>query len=220
MSVKLTDNQRALLQSAARREDRCIVLPSNLKGGAAQKVAAKLIAEGLAKEIKAKPGAPIWRRGGESDQGYSLKVSAAGTKAIATDEVRSVKPEPEAPAQESPSDSMGSPETSHHPADASKAPPRQGSKLASVIALLRRSEGATILALTEATGWLPHTTRAAITGVRKRGYSVVLDRGGEGASVYRLSDPRESDAATSIPQTTEEQKPARGQREAKAKAAA
>ena len=39
------------------------------------------------------------------------------------------------------------------------------------MALLSRAEGATILALTEATGWLPHTTRAAITGVRKRGYS-------------------------------------------------
>jgi hypothetical protein len=62
MSAKLTDNQHALLKSASHREDRCIVSPPNLKGGAAQKVAAKLIAEGLAKEIKAKAGAPIWRR--------------------------------------------------------------------------------------------------------------------------------------------------------------
>jgi hypothetical protein len=49
MSIKLTENQTALLQNAGRREDRCFVLPSNLKGGAAQKVAAKLIAGGLAK---------------------------------------------------------------------------------------------------------------------------------------------------------------------------
>jgi hypothetical protein len=55
--------------------------------------------------------------------------------------------------------------------------------------MLRRPEGATILALTEATGWLPHTTRAAITGVRKRGYSVALERSEEGGSVYRLSNP-------------------------------
>jgi hypothetical protein len=45
MSVKLTENQIALLKSAALRKDRCFVLPPNLKGGAAQKVAAKLIAE-------------------------------------------------------------------------------------------------------------------------------------------------------------------------------
>jgi hypothetical protein len=220
MSTKLTDNQHALLKSASHREDRCIVLPPNLKGGVAQKVAAKLIAEGLAKEIKAKAGAPIWRRDTESDQAYSLKLSAAGAKAIATNEEPGGKAAPEPPAQEPLPDSMDSSETSHQAAEAGKAPPRVGSKLASLIALLRRSEGATIDVLTKATGWLPHTTRAAITGVRKRGYSVVLDRGGEGASVYRLSDPRESDAATSIPQTTEEQKPARGQREAKAKAAA
>jgi hypothetical protein len=48
MSIKLTENQTALLQNAARREDRCFVLPPNLKGAAAQKVATKLIAEGLA----------------------------------------------------------------------------------------------------------------------------------------------------------------------------
>jgi hypothetical protein len=220
MSAKLTENQTALLQNAASREDRCLVLPSNLKGGAAQKVAAKLIAEGLAKEIKAKAGAPIWRRDGDSNQAYSLKLSAAGAKAIAIGEAHSVKPQPEAPAQEPLPDSMDLSETSHQATEADKAPPREGSKLASVIALLRRSEGATIDVLTKATGWLPHTTRAAITGVRKRGYSVVLDRGAEGASVYRLSDPQESEAATSAPQTVAEKKPARHQSESKVKAVA
>jgi hypothetical protein len=99
---------------------------------------------------------------------------------------------------------MDSSQTSHDAAEAGQAPPRKGSKLASVMALLSRAEGATIDALTKATGWLPHTTRAAITGVRKRGYSVVLDRGAEGASVYRLSYPQESEAATSVPQTPKE----------------
>jgi hypothetical protein len=46
MSAKLTENQRALLKSASLRENRCFVLPSNLKGSVAQKVAAKLIAGG------------------------------------------------------------------------------------------------------------------------------------------------------------------------------
>ena len=30
--------------------------------------------------------------------------------------------------------------------------------------------------LVAATGWLPHTTRAALTGLRKRGYAVGIDR--------------------------------------------
>jgi hypothetical protein len=221
MSAKLTDNQHALLKSASHREDCCIVSPPNLKGGAAQKVAAKLIAEGLAKEIKAKAGAPIWRRDGESDQAYSLKLSAAGAKAAAISEERSGKSEPEAPAQVTLPASMDSSESSGRAAEIGKeAPPREGSKLASLIALLRRSEGATIDVLTNVTGWLPHTTRAAITGVRKRGYSVVLDRSAEGASVYRLADPQVGQSATSVPQPVDESKPARRPRESKAKAAA
>jgi hypothetical protein len=220
MSDKLTENQIALLRSASLREDRCFVLPSNLKGGATQKVAARLIAEGLAKEIKARAGLPIWRRDGESDQAYSLKLSAAGAKAVATSEKQSAKPEPEAPAQEPLSELRNSSAASDHAAEGKKGPPREGSKLAAVIALLRRSEGATIDVLTKATGWLPHTTRAAITGVRKRGYSVVLDRGAKGASVYRLSDPHVSEAAISALQTVDEKKPARRQRDARAKAAA
>jgi Protein of unknown function (DUF3489) len=42
--------------------------------------------------------------------------------------------------------------------------------------------------LTQATGWLPHTTRAALTGLRKRGYAVIRERIGAGDSVYRISD--------------------------------
>jgi hypothetical protein len=92
MSVKLTEKQTALLESASRREDSCLVLPPNLKGGAAQKVAAKLIAGGLVKETKAKAGAPMWRRDAESEQFYSLKLSAAGAKAVNLGEAPSGKP--------------------------------------------------------------------------------------------------------------------------------
>lgn len=220
MSIKLTDSQRALLLGASLREDRCLVSPSNLKGGAAQKVAAKLIAEGLAKEIKAKAETPIWRRDGESDQAYSMKLTAAGAKAIARNEEQGGMSERKSSAQESPSVATGSSEVSPHAPGAGHVAPREGSKLASVMALLRRSERATIDVLTKETGWLPHTTRAAITGVRKRGYSVILHRSEEGASVYRLSDPQESEDAASVRDAAKANKPPRRQREAKAKAAA
>jgi DNA-binding transcriptional regulator PaaX len=61
-------------------------------------------------------------------------------------------------------------------------------KLALVIEHLQRADGATIIDLTQATGWLPHTTRAALTGLRKRGYAVIRERLGAGDSVYRISD--------------------------------
>ena len=61
------------------------------------------------------------------------------------------------------------------------------SKLALLIDLLRRADGATIVDLTQTTGWLAHTTRAAITGLRKRGYAVTRERMGAGQFVYRIS---------------------------------
>ena len=56
-----------------------------------------------------------------------------------------------------------------------------------VLDLLRRADGATIVDLTQATGWLAHATRAAITGLRKRGYAVTRERIVAGESVYRIS---------------------------------
>jgi hypothetical protein len=55
-----------------------------------------------------------------------------------------------------------------------------------VVELLQRDCGATLEELIAATGWLPHTTRAALTGLRKRGYSVTIDRSDkERGSTYR-----------------------------------
>jgi hypothetical protein len=81
---------------------------------------------------------------------------------------------------------VASPDAGGHPARVTI--PRDGSKLALVIEHLQRADGATIVDLTQATGWLPHTTRAALTGLRKRGYAVIRERIGAGDSVYRISD--------------------------------
>ena len=62
MSIKLSDTQLVMLSAAAQRDDRCLRPLEKLKGVAAHKVAAKLIAAGLVKEVKARAGTPIWRR--------------------------------------------------------------------------------------------------------------------------------------------------------------
>ena len=65
--------------------------------------------------------------------------------------------------------------------------PRSGTKIAQVIDLLQSGDGATLAELVAATGWLPHTTRAALTGLRKRGYAVRIDRTDKArGSVYRI----------------------------------
>ena len=63
--------------------------------------------------------------------------------------------------------------------------PRPGSKLMEVIELLRGERGATIDELIAATNWLPHTTRAALTGLRKRGYAITRDRS-DGVARYTI----------------------------------
>lgn len=57
-----------------------------------------------------------------------------------------------------------------------KAAPRPGSKLGIVLGLLEAPDGASLARLVEVTGWLPHTTRAALTGLRKRGYAVSSEK--------------------------------------------
>jgi hypothetical protein len=54
--------------------------------------------------------------------------------------------------------------------------PRGGSKQALLCELMRRDAGASLQELTSATSWQPHTVRAALTGLRKRGLKVVKEK--------------------------------------------
>jgi Protein of unknown function (DUF3489) len=184
--AKLTDTQRAILFEASKRKDRCLIAPKTLKAAAAQKVAAKLLTAGLMREIKAKTGMEAWRRDEETGEAYSLKLTDAGLKTTSADERDS---------QSIPSTGVP-PNTNEGPSKAKKAAnmatrsatavPRQGTKIARVVELFQRDQGAKLDELVAATGWLPHTARAALTGLRHRGYDVRLERGENGrGSAYR-----------------------------------
>ncbi len=56
---KLADTQLLLMSAAAQREDGAIELAPNLKGGAADKVAGKLLTQGLIEEIPARRAADL-----------------------------------------------------------------------------------------------------------------------------------------------------------------
>ena len=69
-----------------------------------------------------------------------------------------------------------------------------GTKQAHVIALLERDSGATLDELVAATGWLPHTGRAALTGLRHKGFVFAKSKRQDGMTVYRVSSaPRGSE---------------------------
>lgn len=71
------------------------------------------------------------------------------------------------------------------------APPRSSSKLGIVLGLLQSPEGASLAKLVAVTDWQPHTTRAVLTGLRKRGYDITSDKilaaDGATSSVYRIA---------------------------------
>jgi hypothetical protein len=62
--------------------------------------------------------------------------------------------------------------------------PKEPSKQQQLAALLLRDEGARLDQMIAVTGWLPHTTRAALTGLKKKGYAISSDKV-DGVRTYR-----------------------------------
>jgi hypothetical protein len=185
--AKLTDTQLIIISNAAARDDRIAVVPPKMNKTAASKVGASLVARKLMRELRSRPGMPVWRQD-ENGRSISLMITRAGRDAIGVDEG-----EKEA-TQASRSDrKSGSRSPSHRQGDDSTPPslnvtsPRAGSKQALVTEMLSSNGGATLDALVRATGWLPHTTRAALTGLRKRGFLIERSRDAREASLYRIA---------------------------------
>lgn len=76
----------------------------------------------------------------------------------------------------------------------SKSTPPRETKTAILRKLLSRKAGADLAALQSATGWQPHSVRAALSGLRKAGYTI--DRADPaktgGGAVYRITSGPES----------------------------
>jgi hypothetical protein len=179
---KLTDTQLMLLSKATQQEG-LVLIPPNLKGAAATKVIKPLIARGLVNEVPAQPDMGAWRRDEAEGQSYALLITQAGRQAINVEEP-SEQPDPPKPAPKAKPTAKAAGRKSAKPAR--DAQPRAGSKIALVIKLLTAARGATLDALVKATDWLPHTTRAALTGLRKRGYRVEKERRQDGKATYRI----------------------------------
>ena len=65
--------------------------------------------------------------------------------------------------------------------------PAKPTKTATILKLISRPKGASIAELRKAIGWKDHSIRAALTGLRKKGYEVVRDKNEAGVSRYRVS---------------------------------
>ncbi len=56
-----------------------------------------------------------------------------------------------------------------------------------ILKLIKRSKGASLGALEKATGWQPHSVRAALTGLRKDGHVIDRTMDAKGVTVYRVT---------------------------------
>ncbi len=60
-------------------------------------------------------------------------------------------------------------------------------KTATILKLINRPKGASIVELKKAVGWKVHSIRAALTGLRKKGHDVQRDKNAKGVTVYRIT---------------------------------
>ena len=168
---KLNDLQSILLATAAQRDTGTLYpLPDSAAAAGARltKALAALIKAGLAEESETIDADAVSRTDG--DLRFGLYITAAGCAAIGVGEGSAAAGEVSA--------------TTDAPATA--AAPTRITKTDAVVELLQRDAGATLVELIAATGWLPHTTRAALTGLRKKGHAIDrLKR--DGATCYRIA---------------------------------
>jgi hypothetical protein len=146
--TKLSDMQHDLLATAAARDDGSL-LPADPHLGTRQDRIARSISSLLGKSLAVEQATEDPLRCWREQDGilYGATITDAGRLAIGDE----VQPAPE-PAP---------------------GPVASGvSKIAQVQALLEREPGATLAELVVATGWQPHTTRAMLTGLRKKGHAI------------------------------------------------
>jgi hypothetical protein len=191
---KLTDTQRVVLAAVAAKDSGLVLpLPASLgtNQGTHGIILKSLITRGLIAERPAQSGDTVWQQTDEFGR-ITLSITAAGLEAIGI---------------------AASPETEHHEGNIetgewlppqpalSGAPsglppnqashPRAGSKLAILIDLLSRSEGATIPEIMAVTSWQAHSIRGAISGALKKklGLTVVSEPTKDRGRVYRIGQP-------------------------------
>lgn len=147
--MKITDTQRAVLEAAAQHSQRLLTsFPGNLKGGARGKVLTALRNAQLIEPCTLEPEVYV--------------VTALGLKAIGiNDQAPKIKRE-----------------VTKHEGAKLEGTKFEGTKFEGIklevtkqdllIQLLKRAEGATLIQMSQATGWQVHTIRGAMAGALKK----------------------------------------------------
>jgi hypothetical protein len=206
--------QLLILTAAAQRPDHMALPPAtNLRvRGAARRA---LLQPGLVEEHPTEDRTLSWRRDGRGHH-HALRITAAGLAAVGgaggpdrpadaqgSEAADALAPEPGcigAPGTEgglvrvaehaaaADADAIPASNTGLAAALPAAAAARPRGKLGRVLDALATEDGATLAELVALTGWQPHTTRAALTGLRRRGFVLLLGHleNAGGRKAYRL----------------------------------
>ena len=191
----LTVAQLLILTTAAQRPDHMVLpLPPTIRarGGAQRNLLGALLKMELVAEVPVDDASIAWRTD-EAGQHHGLRITATGLTAAGIHADAAVESTDagtdtgiEEVAASTGSEAAAIDEATTEPG-AEEAPPRRPTgKLGEVLQAISAEAGATLVEITALTGWLPHTARAAVTGLRKRGFEVALIQQ-NGRKAYRLT---------------------------------
>lgn len=173
----LTETQRQVLEHAADQSDGRLTFPDHVKGGARKKVIDGLCNKALITGVDAD-----WFISPGGYDALGRTATALPTThpdpdvevALAATEAQWVAEKVEADQQQGVVEA--------------KPRTRENSKQATVIAMLKRPEGATIPQICEATGWQSHTVRGTFAGAfkKKLGLTITSEKPQGGERTYRV----------------------------------
>ena len=217
-SARLTDTQLVILTAAAGRDGQHLLpVPETIRarGNALTRSLQALIDRGLAKEVRVGRDQPEWRTDGDGRR-IGLKITKAGMAAIGVGQGDRDRNDDQTGEEHNPTEqsdpavrptrstkrSNGSAKTSrindaangiasvatNGTANAT-ASPRSGTKAATAIGLLKRSDGASIDDLMAVCGWQAHSVRGFLSGTvkKKMGLRLIAEAAADGPRRYRIA---------------------------------
>ena len=195
---QLSDTQLIVLNIACQRQDRSIFpLPKSLKGGAVTKVIGSLLGKGLIEAVPARQvefhpmlDDVVWRET-ETGERLTLIVTDAAFEALGLAKDADPASDGEGlivctPAGQG---AVAAPKNARPRKFPETSRTRGASKQDTLIEMLKRPDGATIVEIAEALGWQPHTVRGAMAGALKKklGLTILSEKVEGRGRVYRVA---------------------------------
>ncbi len=194
-TTKLTDAQRVILAAAGARETGIVLPVPNSLGnnrGTLGVILKSLLTRELIAERPVQPSEEVWRETEELGR-TTLVISAEGLRLMGIEPTGQVIEHDANSSSVSPNQGstaeLGANSSNPEPKAGGSTFPKGGTKLGTMIAALRRPQGATIPELMRATGWQAHSVRGAMSGNLKKKLNlevtseVIENRG----RVYRIA---------------------------------